>query len=74
MTSEQTSQPPQMPQTPIAQGSFAQTPFPNVLMYLLEKEMSGTLHVEGKNHSAKIYFRDGTPVKAQTSVAGRRLG
>jgi hypothetical protein len=52
---------------PVAQGSFAQTPFAHILVYLHVKQMSGTLEVTGDQHSAAIYFRDGSPAKIVSS-------
>lgn len=60
--------------SPTAEGSFSKTPFSHILVFLMEKQRSGTLEVDAREQSASIYFRDGMPAKVRTSVPGRGLG
>lgn len=59
---------------PIAEGSFSKTPFAHILLYLLEKQKSGTLVIEHEKATLRIYFRNGKPAKVQTDIPKRGLG
>ena len=59
---------------PIAKGSFSKTPFAHILLYLFEKQLSGTLTVGHEQANLKIYFRNGKPAKVQTDIPKRELG
>ncbi len=59
---------------PLAQGSFDQKPFPHILVYLMQKKLTGTLEVQSAHEEAAVYFRDGMPGKVRTSVKGHELG
>ena len=59
---------------PTTTGDFKKTPFSNILVYLFEKRISGTLDVRYRDTRVIIYFREGTPVKVQTDVPKRGLG
>ncbi|MDD5306291.1 MAG: DnaJ domain-containing protein [Deltaproteobacteria bacterium] len=60
--------------SPVAQGSFSQTPFAHIVVYLNNKRMSGTLEVRGTLDTVTIYFRDGAPAKVRSSFEGKGLG
>lgn len=59
---------------PIAEGNFNKTPFAHILVFLFEKQMTGSLLVRSGQTEMCIYFRDGTPAKIRTSVSHRGLG
>lgn len=61
--------------TPTAQGSFAKTPFPHVLIYALERQLSGTfdLHV-GPTQVASILVIQGFPAKVRLTDQVHFLG
>ncbi len=59
---------------PTAQGSFSQKPFAHILVFLLDKEMNGTLEVTHGDSIVSVYFREGAATKVQTSVDKRGLG
>ena len=63
------------PPAPTAQGSFAKTPFPHLLVYALERALSGTfeLHVGGQN-VATLLFIQGVPAKVRTNDGLHYLG
>ena len=63
------------PPQPTAQGSFAKTPFPHLLVYALERGLSGTfeLHV-GAESVASILFIQGLPAKVRTTEGVHYLG
>lgn len=60
---------------PTAAGTLAKTPFENLLVYLLERRMTGTLVLEapGGKKSA-VFFAGGVPAKAQTAEPVIHLG
>ena len=58
---------------PVAEGDFTQTPFAHILIYLLERKLSGTLNIRHEKARVRIYFRDGKPAKVQTDVPKREL-
>ena len=72
--------PPPAPIPPTAQGSFAKTPFPHLLVYALERALSGTfeLHVAGASGTADslatILFIQGFPAKVRTTETVHFLG
>ncbi|MBN2341449.1 MAG: DnaJ domain-containing protein [Deltaproteobacteria bacterium] len=59
---------------PIAQGNFSKTPFAHILVYILTKELHGTLEVRDGARAISIYFRNGCPAKVQSTEPGMRLG
>jgi len=63
------------PPAPTAQGSFAKTPFPHLLVYALERSLSGTfeLHVGGQS-VATLLFIQGVPAKVRTNDGLHYLG
>ncbi|HSO32981.1 MAG TPA: DnaJ domain-containing protein [Labilithrix sp.] len=67
--------PPPAPLQPTAQGSFAKTPFPHLLVYALERALSGTfeLHV-GAASVASILVIQGVPAKVRTTEGVLFLG
>jgi DnaJ domain len=67
--------PPPAPTQPTAQGSFAKTPFPHLLVYALERALSGTfeLHV-GAESVATILVIQGVPAKVRTTEGVHFLG
>ncbi len=67
--------PPPAQHQPTAQGSFAKTPFPHLLVYALERALSGTfeLHI-GAESVASILFIQGVPAKVRTTEGVLFLG
>ena len=67
--------PPPAQLQPTAQGSFSKTPFPHLLVYALERALSGTfeLHV-GAESVASILFIQGVPAKVRTTEGVLFLG
>src|SRR6516162_770647 len=66
--------PPDTP-PPTAQGTLAKTPFPHLLIYLLERQLTGSIELtapDGKR--ATVLIIEGFPAKARTSEAGSHLG
>jgi tetratricopeptide (TPR) repeat protein len=63
------------PTGPTAQGSFAKTPFPHLLIYALERALTGTfeLHV-GAQSVATMLFIQGVPAKVRTTDGVHYLG
>jgi tetratricopeptide (TPR) repeat protein len=63
------------PTAPTAQGSFAKTPFPHLLVYALERALTGTfeLHV-GPQSAATMLVIQGVPAKLRTSEGVHYLG
>jgi hypothetical protein len=63
------------PPAPTAQGSFAKTPFPHLLVYALERALTGTfeLHV-GAQSVATMLFIQGVPAKVRTTEGVHYLG
>jgi tetratricopeptide (TPR) repeat protein len=59
---------------PLATGTLAKTPFANILIYVLEKKLHGTLQIKNTSDEVSIYFRDGKPAKVHTSRPSKRLG
>jgi hypothetical protein len=59
---------------PVAEGNFSKTPFAHILIYLLERKMSGTLDIRHEKAKVRVYVRDGKPAKVQTNVKKRELG
>lgn len=66
---------------PTAQGSFAKTPFPQVLVYVLERGLTGTIEMiapaegsDGRERKARLLVLDGLPSKMQTSEPVAYLG
>ncbi|HEV8247662.1 MAG TPA: DUF4388 domain-containing protein, partial [Polyangiaceae bacterium] len=60
---------------PNAQGQLAQTPLLHLLVYALDRRLSGTLVLEdpnGKRHA--LYFLSGVPIKARAAEPVNRLG
>ncbi len=70
--------PPELP-PPTSQGTFARTPFAQVLVYVLERGLTGTLEVvappiDGASAWATVLVIDGEPAKARTSEPVAYLG
>lgn len=63
------------PPAPTAQGSFAKTPFPHLLVYALERALTGTfeLHI-GAQSVATMLFMQGFPAKVRTAEGVHYLG
>ena len=63
------------PSGPTAQGSFAKTPFPHLLVYALERALTGTfeLHV-GAQSVATMLVIQGVPAKLRTTDGVHFLG
>src|SRR4051794_8153120 len=64
--------------TATAGGSLEKTPFVHLLVYMADRELSGTLVFaatrEGPPADDLIYFRDGLPAKVRTGEAVAQLG
>ena len=61
--------------TPTAQGSFAKTPFPHLLVYALERQLSGTFDLQvGMNQVASILVIQGFPAKLRLTESVHFLG
>lgn len=53
---------------PTAAGALATTPLPNLLAYLLDRRLTGTLVVEdAAGQKSALFFEQGRPVKARTA-------
>ncbi len=65
----------QNPPAPTAQGSFAKTPFPHLLVYALERRLTGSfeLFVGGANVASLVVI-GGAPAKLRTSEGVHYLG
>ena len=60
---------------PTANGTFAKTPLVHLLLYLLEKKMTGTLELlTPDKRSASVIFVAGQPAKVRTSEPVAYLG
>jgi len=59
---------------PTAEGFFSKTPFAHILVYLRDRRLSGTLEVRSPADAVSIYFQDGMPAKARSSIKGKGLG
>jgi tetratricopeptide (TPR) repeat protein len=58
-----------------ANGTLAKTPFLHLLVYALEKKLTGTIELfAADKRSAAILFADGQPAKARTSESVLHLG
>ena len=68
--------PPPAPNQPTAQGSFAKTPFPHLLIYALERTLTGTfeLYLPSGESVATLLFSQGLPAKVRTTEAVLFLG
>jgi hypothetical protein len=58
---------------PTAQGDLSRTPFAHVLLYVHQKELSGTLVVEREGVDTRVVFRDGRAVAAKPLPRGAEL-
>jgi tetratricopeptide (TPR) repeat protein len=66
--------PPQLPE-PSARGTLAKTPFPHLLVYALERELSGTIELAtADGDGGTILVIDGLPTKARTARPTAYLG
>lgn len=64
----------ELPQ-PSAEGTLARTPFPHLLVYAHDRELSGTMEFRAPSgESATLLFLDGQPVKVRTSETIAYLG
>jgi tetratricopeptide (TPR) repeat protein len=60
---------------PAASGTLAKTPFLHLLVYALDKKLSGTIELFANDkRSASILFLDGLPAKTRTSEPIAHLG
>jgi tetratricopeptide (TPR) repeat protein len=65
----------QTPPVPTAQGNFSKTPFPHLLVYALERRLTGTFELGvGGASAATIVVIGGAPAKVRTSEAVHYLG
>ncbi len=65
----------QTPPVPTAQGNFSKTPFPHLLVYALERRLTGTFELGvGGGSSATIVVIGGAPAKVRTSEGVHYLG
>ena len=63
------------PTAPTAQGSFAKTPFPHLLVYALERALTGTFELHSARQSvATILVVQGVPAKIRLSEPVHFLG
>jgi hypothetical protein len=63
------------PTAPTAQGSFAKTPFPHLLVYALERALTGTFELHlGPTSLATILVVQGVPAKIRLSEPVHFLG
>ena len=63
------------PTAPTAQGSFAKTPFPHLLVYALERALTGTFELHlGATSLATILVVQGVPAKIRLSEPVHFLG
>src|SRR3984957_8546482 len=66
--------PPQLPE-PSARGTLAKTPFPHLLVYALERQLSGTIELATTDgDGGTILVIDGQPTKARTVQPAAYLG
>jgi tetratricopeptide (TPR) repeat protein len=60
---------------PTAHATLAKVPFPHLLVYTLEKRLTGSIELKDPNGtSGLIYVRDGRPSKVRLSEPGSFLG
>lgn len=65
----------QTPPAPTAQGSFTKTPFPHVLVYALERRLTGTFELfSGGASAATLVVIGGAPAKLRTTDGVHYLG
>jgi len=59
-----------------ATGNFQATPFPQVLVFLRRRAMTGTLSIEGEDgtDAGKVFFIEGRPAFIAVQAASDRLG
>jgi len=59
-----------------ATGNFKSTPFPQVLVFLRRRGMTGTLGISGEDgeDAGKVYFVEGRPAFIDVKTASDRLG
>jgi tetratricopeptide (TPR) repeat protein len=63
------------PTAPTAQGSFAKTPFPHLLVYALERALTGTFELHfGATPLATLLFVQGVPAKVRLAEPVHFLG
>ncbi len=66
------------PIQPTAQGSFAKTPFPHLLVYAIERGLSGTFELSAPGESgeslATVLVSQGVPAKVRTTAEVHYLG
>ncbi len=61
--------------TPTTSGTLSKNPLPNLLLWLLERELSGTLVLETRGgQKSAVLFARGVPAKVRTSEAVIYLG
>ncbi len=59
---------------PTATGDLGHTPFAHLLVYCLDREMTGTLVLQGGSGRHAIYIESGVPAKASSCEPGALLG
>src|SRR5689334_10943951 len=60
---------------PTAQGSFAKTPFPHLLIYALERALTGSFEIHvGSESVASLLVVGGSPAKLRTTEGVHYLG
>src|SRR5580658_1599769 len=66
--------PPSLPE-PSAQGTLAKTPLPHLLIYALDRRLSGTIELVAPDQGGgTILVIDGQPTKARTARPTAYLG
>jgi curved DNA-binding protein CbpA len=64
-----------MSQAPTAKGSLAATPFAHLLIYALDRRLTGTIVFEEPSHAKHaIYLVEGAPTQARVATQVARLG
>jgi len=59
---------------PTASGSFDKTPLANVLVYMHDRKLSGTVEVESEGRTDQIYFQQGFPARVRVDEPTEPLG
>lgn len=57
-----------------AQGTFAKTPAVHLLVYMLERNLTGSLLLDAQGSRATISFRDGAPSRARIDPTEHLIG
>ncbi|MCU0681877.1 MAG: DnaJ domain-containing protein [Polyangiaceae bacterium] len=59
---------------PTATGVLGRTPFAHLLVYCLDRELTGTLVLQGESGRHALYVERGVPAKASTCEPGALIG